>query len=181
MPVVFLRMPVANPAKEVPLIFVTVEVRTPVLPEAVTSPVIEIVWSPVLVPLTVAVAEAVKVAPSARVSVAPVAGAVIATLLMLVADATPRLGVVITGEVSVLFVSTSVVARPTKVSVWLGSVSVPVLTMEEIVGVVSVTVASVPPEIETLVESCVAIVPNPRLVRAVETELRSLRLLARYR
>ena len=133
------------------------------------------------VPLTVAEAEAVKVAPSMMVSVEPVAGAVIATLLTLVADAAPRLGVVITGEVSVLFVSVSVVALPTKVSVWLGSVSVPVLTMEEIVGVVSVTEASVPPEIETLVESCVAIVPNPRLVRAVVTELRSLRLLARYR
>ena len=172
-------MPVANPAKEVPLIFVTVEVRTPVLPEAVTSPVIEIVWSPVFVPLTVAVAEAVRVAPSTMVSVEPVAGAVIATLLTLVADATPRLGVVITGEVRVLFVSVSVVSRPTKVSVWLGNVSVPVLVIEEIVGVVSVTEARVPPEIETLVESCVAIVPNPRLVRAVLFELRSLRLLVR--
>jgi hypothetical protein len=42
------------------------------------------------------------------------------------------------GDVSVLFVSVSVVARPTSVSVEVGRVSVPVLTMLEKLGVVSV-------------------------------------------
>ena len=41
--VVFFRMPVASPAKAVPLILVTVVVRTPVEPEAVASPVMLIV------------------------------------------------------------------------------------------------------------------------------------------
>jgi hypothetical protein len=41
--VVFLRMPVARPDSAVPLILVTVAASAPVLPEAVTSPVIEIV------------------------------------------------------------------------------------------------------------------------------------------
>jgi hypothetical protein len=50
-PVVFLRIPVPNEDINVPLIFVTVAVRTPVLLAAVTSPVIEMVWSPVFVPL----------------------------------------------------------------------------------------------------------------------------------
>ena len=42
-PVVFLRIPVPNEDINVPLIFVTVAVRTPVLLAAVTSPVIEMV------------------------------------------------------------------------------------------------------------------------------------------
>ena len=42
-----------------------------------------------------------------------------------------------------LFVSVSVVARPTKVSVEVGSVSVPTLTMVEITGAVSVLLVSV--------------------------------------
>ena len=44
----------------------------------------------------------------------------------------------ITGVVRVLFVSVSVVARPTKVSVEVGNVSVPVLTILAITGVVRV-------------------------------------------
>ena len=56
--------------------------------------------SPVLVPLTEAVADAVKVAPSTMVSVAPVAGAVTVILFMLVAVATPRIGVTSVGLVA---------------------------------------------------------------------------------
>ena len=48
--VVFLRIPVERPDSAVPFILVTVDVSTPVDPEAVTSPEIEMVWSPVLVP-----------------------------------------------------------------------------------------------------------------------------------
>ena len=42
-------------------------------------------------------------------------------------------GVVSAGEVKVLLVKVSVVARPTKVSVEVGSVTVPVLLMLEII------------------------------------------------
>ena len=59
--VVFLRIPVARLANEVPLILVTVELRDPVLPEAVTSPVIEIVWSPVFAPEELPLIELVPV------------------------------------------------------------------------------------------------------------------------
>ena len=51
-------------------------------------------------PANVVVALCVTVLPSAIVSVALVAGAVIVTLLMLVAVATPRVGVVRVGEVA---------------------------------------------------------------------------------
>ena len=60
----------------------------------------KVVWSPVLVPLTVALLEQVRVAPSAMVSVADVAGAVIATLLIDVAAATPKTGVTSVGLVA---------------------------------------------------------------------------------
>ena len=50
----------------------------------------------------------------------------------------PRFGVVRTGLVKVLLVKVSVVALPTKVSVEVGKVSVPVLTMLAITGVVRV-------------------------------------------
>jgi hypothetical protein len=49
----------------------------------------------------------------------------------------------ITGVVSVLLVSVSVVARPTKVSVEVGKVSVPVLVILEITGVVKVLLVRV--------------------------------------
>lgn len=68
------------------------------VPEPVTSPVKVMVWSPVLVPETVALSEAVKVFPSAMVKVALEAGAVMATLFMEVAVATPRVGVTKVGE-----------------------------------------------------------------------------------
>jgi hypothetical protein len=51
------------------------------------------------VPATVMLLLAVKVLPSAIVSVDPVAGAVNATLFIVVADATPSVGVVNTGDV----------------------------------------------------------------------------------
>ena len=54
------------------------------------------------------------------------------------------------GAVSVLLVNVSVVARPTKVSVDVGSVRTPVLTMVEKIGAVSVL----------LVNVCVAVVPT---------------------
>ena len=43
MPVVFFKIPVDNPDNDTPLIFVTVAVKAPVLPVAVTSPPILIV------------------------------------------------------------------------------------------------------------------------------------------
>ena len=105
------------------------------------------------VPASVRLLLTVAVLPSAMVSVEPVTGAVIDTLLTVVALSTPRLGVVSDGEVAstadpepvtaviavplilkllpvpavskVLLVSVSVVARPTRVSVAAGSVRVP--------------------------------------------------------
>jgi hypothetical protein len=52
------------------------------------------------VPVSVSVFEEVNVFPSAIVTVEPVAGAVRVTLLMVVADATPSVGVVKVGEVA---------------------------------------------------------------------------------
>ena len=52
------------------------------------------------VPASVSVLFAVKVLPSAMVNVAAVAGAVIATLLTLVAAATPSVGVIKLGPVA---------------------------------------------------------------------------------
>jgi hypothetical protein len=49
----------------------------------------------------------------------------------------------IIGLVNVLLVSVSVVARPTRVSVDVGKVSVPVLTIEAMFGVVNVLLVSV--------------------------------------
>lgn len=57
------------------------------------------IWSPVLVPDSVPPVETVRVCPSAIVSVEPVAGCVIATLLIDVATATPRVGVTKVGDV----------------------------------------------------------------------------------
>lgn len=55
----------------------------------------------------------------------------------------PHTGVLIVGLVSVLFVSVSVVALPTNVSVDVGSVSVPVFEIVEITGEVRVLLVSV--------------------------------------
>jgi hypothetical protein len=54
-----------------------------------------------------------------------------------------RVPPVTVGEVKVLFVSVSVVARPTKVSVDVGSVIVPVFVIVEIVGEVKVLLVKV--------------------------------------
>ena len=69
------------------------------------------------VPVNVRVLLAVNVLPSAIVNVDPVAGAVRATLLIVVAEATPRVGVVNDGLVRVLFVSVSDPARVARVPV----------------------------------------------------------------
>ena len=45
----------------------------------------------------------------------------------------------------------------------------------------SIVAVTLPPEIDTLDESCVAIVPRPRFVRAVDAFDRSLRLLLGWR
>jgi hypothetical protein len=55
----------------------------------------------------------------------------------------PSTGAVSVGEVRVLLVSVSVVARPTNVSVLVGSVNAPVLLILEIIGEVSVLLVSV--------------------------------------
>jgi hypothetical protein len=73
----------------------------------------------------------------------------------------PRIGVVNVGDVRVLFVRVSVVARPTRVSVEVGRVRVPVLLMEAIIGVVRVLLVRV--EVEVVVTS----VPEVGTVRAV--------------
>jgi len=64
-------------------------------------------------------------------------------LLMLVAVATPKSGVTSVGLVKVLLVRVSVVALPTKVSVDVGRVIVPVLVIVEITGVVKVLLVRV--------------------------------------
>jgi hypothetical protein len=92
------------------------------------------------VPVRVIVLLAVKVLPSAIVSVEPVAGAVIATLLMLVAVATPNDGVVRVGLVKVLFVRVSVPARVAKVPE-VGRVTVPVPAVAAALSVVVPEVA----------------------------------------
>ena len=59
------------------------------------------------------------------------------------ADVSLICGVVTIGLVKVLFASVSVVARPTKVSVEVGNVNVPVLEIDDIIGVVKVLLVSV--------------------------------------
>ena len=84
-----------------------------------------------------------KVAPFAMVKVAEVAGAVIATLFTLVAVATPRVGVVRLGEVSVLFVSVCVSEVPTTVPE--GAERVAILPSPKLVRAVAASLAPVPP------------------------------------
>ena len=73
-------------------------------------------------PVSVSVLEAVSVLPSAIVKVAAVAGGVKVILLTVVADATPKVGVVSTGEVSVLFVNVCAVVRSAVTAVLIDSV-----------------------------------------------------------
>jgi hypothetical protein len=76
---------------------------------------------------------------------------------MLVAVATPNAGVVRVGLVRVLFVSVSVVARPTRVSVAAGNVRV-------VVPAVAVANNVVVPEVDPVK---IADVPNDRVVSIV--------------
>ena len=62
-------------------------------------------------------------------------------------DGLVRVGLVRVGLVSVLLVKVSVVALPTKVSVEVGSVKVPVLEMLEITGLVRVLLVRVSVEL----------------------------------
>jgi hypothetical protein len=63
-PVVFLRMPLPSVDMSTPLTLVTVAESAPVLPEAVTSPVMLIVWSPVLAPDSVVMPSLVLIVES---------------------------------------------------------------------------------------------------------------------
>ena len=65
------------------------------------------------VPANVKELLSVRVLPSRMVNVDPVAGVVNATLLIVVAVATPKEGVVNVGDVKVLLVRVSVVVLPT--------------------------------------------------------------------
>ena len=80
----------------------------------------------------------------------------------------PSTGVVSVGLVNVLLVNVSVVARPTSVSVEVGNVRVPVLTIELIVGVVNVLFVSVRvlEAVATVTPSMVTI-PAPERARVV--------------
>jgi hypothetical protein len=75
-------------------------------------------------------------------AVNPLIGSPVA-LVNVSAVGVPKSGVVKTGLVRVLLVSVSVVALPTRVSVAVGRVTVPVLLIEEITGVVSVLLVRV--------------------------------------
>ena len=80
-------------------------------------------------PLDVSVIEfapdVANVLPFAKVNVAEVPGAVIVTLFTEVAEATPRVGVVNTGEVSVLLAKVSVPAKVASVPPAAGKIAVP--------------------------------------------------------
>jgi hypothetical protein len=66
------------------------------------------------VPVKVSVLDTVRVFPSPIVNVEPVAGAVIATLLILVAVAAPRVGVTKVGDVDMTTLPLPVIALLTK-------------------------------------------------------------------
>ena len=70
-------------------------------------------------------------------------GVPLSVMLELVKDALPILVKVLLAPLIVLFVKVSVVALPTKVSVAVGKVTVPVLEIVEIIGVVKVLLVRV--------------------------------------
>ena len=77
---------------------------------------------------------------------------------LLVSDALPILVNVFAEPLIDLFVSVSVVARPTNVSVDVGKVNVPVFTMLEITGVVNVLLDSVCDPVSVTTELSIEIV-----------------------
>ena len=118
--VVFINIPVARPAMEVPLICSTtlapcVPVTSPAkLPVKEAAEPVTLVWSPVLVPLTEAskgTVNVLEVVPPAMVK--PVAADVGVNPLIEVAEATPRLGVTKVGEVLITTLPVPVVGLET--------------------------------------------------------------------
>jgi hypothetical protein len=73
----------------------------------------------------------------------------------------------ITGLVKVLFVSVSVVALPTNVSVDVGNVNVPVLEIDAIIGVVKVLLVSVCVPVKVATVLSMAMVPVDVMVPPV--------------
>jgi len=98
-------------------------------------------WPVVAVPLRPEVIEVIAVARAVMVNIS-----VVSTLM----DGVAELATVFTRFVTLLFVKVSVVALPTKVSVPVGIVIVPLFEIEEMIGVVSVFPERV----------CVSVVPT---------------------
>lgn len=109
------------------------------------------------VPSKVRVFATLKVFPLVMVRV-PVEEVIVSPFIE-VAVATPKVGVVRTGEVNVLLVRVSVVALPTRVSVALGNVIVPVV-LKVVVPDPEIEVTSVLPLKTLLVRVWVSVVPT---------------------
>ena len=86
-------------------------------------------------------------------------GVPLSVMLELVKDALPILVKVLLAPLIVLFVRVSVVALPTKVSVAVGTVTVPVLEMLEITGAVKVLLVKVWLPVSVATVESIAIVP----------------------
>jgi hypothetical protein len=86
-------------------------------------------------------------------------GVPLSVMLELVKDALPILDKVLFAPLIVLFVRVSVVALPTKVSVAVGRVTVPVLEMLEITGAVKVLLVKVWLPVSVATVESIAIVP----------------------
>ena len=86
-------------------------------------------------------------------------GVPLSVMLELVKDALPILVKVLLAPLIVLFVRVSVVALPTKVSVAVGKVTVPVLEMLEITGAVKVLLVKVWLPVSVATVESIAIVP----------------------
>jgi hypothetical protein len=101
-----------------------------------------------LVPLAIVVVPTVTVFADAEIVHVPPKAQFwpLTVVALLVREALPILVRVFVDPEMVLFVNVSVVARATSVSVAVGSVSVPVLVIVEIVGVVSAILVALKPE-----------------------------------
>jgi len=86
-------------------------------------------------------------------------GVPLSVMLELVKDALPIFDKVLFAPLIVLFVRVSVVALPTKVSVAVGKVTVPVLEMLEITGAVKVLLVKVWLPVSVATVESIAIVP----------------------